>query len=162
MTTPKSTTAAPGDLAKLYQAIILEHAKSPHNRRQLEHANRQAHRNNPLCGDRVTVYVRDGREHDIAEAAFEGEGCAISLASASILTDVVGSLPKETALALAHAIIARLLPESGPNAGTDLPSETADRQDIQAVLSVANFPMRAPCAALAWEALVDAVTDSNS
>ena len=73
------------DIRELYQEVILDHGKNPHNFRHPNDANHEAHGNNPLCGDRLTVYVRLGDDNRIEDAAFEGRGCAISVASASMM-----------------------------------------------------------------------------
>lgn len=153
---PESMT--PDDLTKLYQSIILDHAKAPRNRRRPDPVTAHAQRDNPLCGDRVTVYVAEDGEVRIADAAFEGDGCAISLASASILTETIRTLSPDEAQAIARALTARLLPATADGEPPTLPADLANRPEIQALLSVAHFPMRAPCAALAWEALMDAVS----
>ena len=77
------------DLRDLYQEVILDHGKSPRNFRHPEDASHEALGNNPLCGDRLTVYLRLDEGRNIQDAAFEGKGCAISIASASMMTDMV-------------------------------------------------------------------------
>ena len=84
------------DIRELYQEVILDHGKHPRNFRHPTEANREAHGNNPLCGDRLTVYLTLGADQRIEDAAFEGRGCAISVASASMMTDIVkGKTVKE-------------------------------------------------------------------
>jgi nitrogen fixation NifU-like protein len=77
------------DLRELYQAVILDHAKTPRNFRHPEHANRRAHGHNPMCGDQLSVYLSLDTDGVIKDAAFEGHGCAISLASASLMTELL-------------------------------------------------------------------------
>ena len=76
------------DVRELYQEVILDHGKNPRNFRQLENANCEAQGNNPLCGDRLTVYLKVDEDRFICDASFEGRGCAISMASASMMTQL--------------------------------------------------------------------------
>jgi nitrogen fixation NifU-like protein len=137
------------DLRDLYQEVILDHNRRPRNFGPLPTANRRAEGNNPLCGDRVTVHldVADGRIRDVA---FEGAGCAISTASASLMTETLKGRSVEEARALFrgfHDLVTR---------GT-VP-ETEDGLDRLAVFSgVREFPMRVKCATLAWHAAMAAL-----
>lgn len=131
------------DLSELYQQVILDHNKSPRNFHKLEDATRRAEGYNPLCGDRVTVYVK--LEDDvIKEISFQGSGCAISKASASIMTS---SLKGKT---MAEA---ELLFDNVHNMLTGKQDPKVDSQELGkvAVLSgVCNFPARVKCASLSW------------
>ena len=137
-------------LAHLYQEVIIDHSRRPRNFRELEGATRTAEGFNPLCGDQLTLYVElaDGR---IADIAFQGSGCAISQASASLMTTELKGKTEEEALALfgrVHAMLAE-----GPS-GDVHPEEVGKL----AVLSgVWEFPMRVKCATLAWHALRSAL-----
>lgn len=141
------------DLRELYQTTILDHGKSPRNFGKLDSANRTAAGHNPLCGDRLTLYleVEDGR---VKRARFEGSGCAISTASASMLTEVIEGKTVEEALALFeefHGWVA----DRGP---ADLHSEKAEELGKLAVFGgVREFPMRVKCATLAWHAMNSAL-----
>ena len=134
------------DLRELYQTTILDHNKKPRNFRRPEGANRESEGYNPLCGDKVTVYltVEDGAVKDVG---FEGEGCAISTASASLMTQAVKGMSVEEALATFdrfHALVA----------GEVDPTETAETLGKLAVFSgVRDYPMRVKCATLAWHTL---------
>ena len=77
------------DLKELYQEIILDHGKNPRNKGICDNFNRNAKGHNPLCGDKVHIYLKLNKENKIEDLSFEGEGCAISLASASILTEII-------------------------------------------------------------------------
>ncbi len=131
------------DLSELYQQVILDHNKSPRNFHKLEDATRRAEGYNPLCGDRVTVYVK--LEDDvIKEISFQGSGCAISKASASIMTS---SLKGKT---MAEA---ELLFDNVHKMLTGKQDGEVDSQELGkvAVLSgVCNFPARVKCASLSW------------
>jgi nitrogen fixation NifU-like protein len=139
------------DLQDLYQEIILDHSKRPRNFRCPDVANRRANGHNPLCGDHVTVYltVEDGV---VADVAFEGSGCAISTASASVMTELV----KGTSEAEARAMFARF---------HDLltgEEEDADELDkMSAFAGVRRFPMRVKCATLCWHTLAAALDEGD-
>ncbi len=131
----------------LYQRLILEHHARPHNLGPLPDRTHEARVHNPLCGDRVTVRLRldEGR---ITEARFEGEGCALSRASASLLTLAVAGRTPEEAAAIAGALD-RLLARGADH-------EAADRAllgDLVALEGVRDVPARRRCATLPWEAL---------
>ena len=135
------------DLQELYQEVILDHNKRPRNFRALADG-RRAEGYNPLCGDRLTVYVRvdDGV---IKEAAFQGSGCAISKASASLMTDSV----KGKTVAEAEALFERF--HRAVTAPPDAPVE--DLGKLSVLTGVRQFPVRVKCATLAWYALRAAV-----
>ena len=143
--------AIAGDLRELYQDVILDHGKRPRNRGALAAANRRAEGDNPLCGDRLTLTleVADGR---VADAAFEGTGCAISVASASLMTDVLKGMPVAEAEALFHRFH-RLLTGEGEAAAGDL-----DALGKLAVFAgVRDYPIRVKCATLPWHTLMAAL-----
>lgn len=134
------------DLRELYQETILDHSKRPHNFREIADANAKAVGHNPLCGDRVIVFLRldDGT---IADVAFVGQGCAISKASASLMTDAVKGKSKSQA----HELFGRF-----HKMVTGRPGEPVDTQSLGklSVLSgVCEFPVRVKCASLAWHTL---------
>ena len=138
------------DLGNLYQEVIIDHGRRPRNFGELEGATRTAEGFNPLCGDQLTLYVRlaDGR---IADIAFQGAGCAIAQASASLMTTALKGKKEEEALALFGRVHAMLT--EGPN-GKVPPAELGKL----AVLSgVWEFPTRVKCATLAWHALRSAL-----
>jgi len=127
------------DLRELYQEVILDHNKRPRNFRKIEDADRHADGHNPLCGDHVTIYVKlkDGRIEDIS---FEGKGCAISKASASMMTDAL----KGRTEAEAEALFTRF---------HDLVTGAGEPDDIGKLAvfgGVREFPARVKCASLAW------------
>lgn len=134
------------DLSELYQEVILDHNKRPHNFRKLEEANRSAEGHNPLCGDQLTVYARVEDEM-IKDIGFQGSGCAISKASASIMTDSVKGKTKAEAEALFAKVHDMLT-------GGRKVQENLDGLGKLAVLSgVWEFPARVKCASLAWHTL---------
>lgn len=143
------------DLRDLYQEMILDHNKHPRNFGELPAPARVAHGHNPLCGDRLTVYVvlEDGKVKDVQ---FKGNGCAISVASASIMTELVkGKAPAEVEMLFDR--FHRLVTEDG---GTDA---IADEDESMAVFSgVREFPVRVKCATLPWHTLKAALEHSGA
>ncbi|MBU6302084.1 MAG: SUF system NifU family Fe-S cluster assembly protein [Verrucomicrobia bacterium] len=137
-------------LEQLYQEIILDHSKRPRHERELDPCTGRAEGYNPLCGDKVTVFVRE-EEGKIAEASFLGEGCAISRASASIMTTLLAGLTAEQAHAKAREIYEMLTKAEEPRI------DLAENGEIAALAGVRKFPARIKCATLAWHALEDAL-----
>ena len=134
------------ELRELYQQVILDHNRKPRNFRKLEGANRTAAGVNPLCGDQITLYlkVRDGV---IEEATFEGSGCAISRAAASMMTASVAGKPTAEADALFHRVHAMLTAAPNGDAG-DPPAGK-----LAVFAGVREFPSRIKCASLPWHTL---------
>jgi nitrogen fixation NifU-like protein len=132
------------DLDDLYQEVILDHNRRPRNFHALADASHQAEGYNPLCGDRLTLYLRidDGV---IREVAFEGSGCAISKASASLMTDAV----KGRSTADARALVDRF--QRMVTTSPEL--EVEDLGKLSALAGVREFPVRVKCASLAWHTL---------
>jgi nitrogen fixation protein NifU and related proteins len=137
------------DLRELYQDIILDHGRHPRNFRKIEHPTHSAQGHNPLCGDRVTVYLSlDGDL--ISDVAFQGRGCAISTAAASLMTEVLKGKTVEEARALFAQFHARV---TGGDL-LELPeplSEEAER--LEPLTGVKAYPARVKCATLSWHAL---------
>ena len=144
------------DLRDLYQEVILEHSKTPRNYRQLAGANRKAEGFNPLCGDHFTVYL-DVQDGSIRDIAFQGSGCAISKASASMMTQSLKGKTTADAQKLFdqfHKLVTGEAANNG-NAKGDYASErSATELGKLAVFSgVSQYPARVKCATLAWHAL---------
>lgn len=133
-------------LRELYQEVILDHGKRPRNFRPLEQATHCAEGHNPLCGDCVTVHVRleDGI---VREATFEGSGCAISTASASLMTEAIQGKTVEEAMSLFEEFRAAVVEDR----------EYADLGKLEVLLGVKEFPVRVKCATLAWHTLQAAI-----
>lgn len=134
------------DLRDLYQDVILEHSKAPRNFRELAGADHKAEGFNPLCGDRFTVYLR--LEGDsIRDISFQGSGCAISKASASMMTQTLKGKTKQDAAKLFgrfHEMVTGHTPSAG---------EQADLGKLTVFSGVSEFPVRVKCATLAWHTL---------
>lgn len=139
-------------LRDLYQDVLLDHNRRPRNRRPLPGATAVAEGNNPLCGDQVTVRLRLADDGQITEATFEGSGCAISTASASLMTEAVTGMSTEQARQL-FATFQQALTTPGANAGSD--PESLGK--LAALTGVRAYPMRVKCATLPWHTLAAAL-----
>jgi nitrogen fixation NifU-like protein len=138
------------DLRELYQEVILDHNRRPRNFRVLEGADRTAEGYNPLCGDRLTLYLQvDGDV--IRDAAFQGSGCAISKASASMMTDSLKGKRLEDATRLFDQF--HHMVTSSP----DVPPETDNLGKLAVFSGVREYPTRIKCASLAWHTLKAAI-----
>jgi len=141
------------ELGELYQEVILEHSKAPRNFRRPASANHEAEGYNPLCGDRCTVYI-DMDGDAIREIGFQGSGCAISRASASMMTQMVKGKTKAEAAKLFEQFHSLVTGKSQ--------ADTADDLGKMAVFSgVSRFPARVKCATLAWHTLQSALEDER-
>ncbi len=139
------------DLRDLYQEVILDHSKHPRNFGHIEGANRDAKGHNPLCGDRVEIWaeVTDGRIKDVS---FEGRGCAISMASASLMTELLKGRSLEEAAALFdrfHAVVTG----NGEIGDDEAESGDGGLDKLRVLAGVRDYPMRVKCATLAWHTL---------
>lgn len=135
------------DLHDLYQQIIVDHSKSPRNCRVLKDASQSAEGYNPLCGDHVTVYVQMEGDR-VKDISFQGNGCAISTASASLLTEVLKGKTRTEVEALFetfHDVVTGAPPQEKP----DRPA----LGKLSAFAGVSQFPMRVKCATLVWHTL---------
>ena len=138
----------------LYQEVILHHSKSPRNVGVLDDANRKALGHNPLCGDKLhlTLSVEDGVVKDIR---FTGEGCAISTASTSVMTDLLKGKREEDALAMLGAFHALV---TGEEPAADAP----ELGKLEVFAGVRRFPVRVKCAMLPWRTLESALVDPDA
>lgn len=137
------------ELRELYRDLILDHARSPRHFGKMDNKTHQSEGINPLCGDKLHLYVQIDADDKIADISFEGSGCAISIASASLLTETVIGLPVDAAMKYSDAIVATL---SGNETGKNI-----DIGKLVALQGVREFPARVKCATLAWRALAAAV-----
>lgn len=137
------------NLDQLYRQVIMDHYKNPRNKGVIEDGALTINMNNPTCGDRIqlTLKVEDGK---IESAKFDGEGCSISLASASMMTQAVKGLAVEDAVKLAKIFYDMML-------GNEYDDESYDLGDIEALSGVSKFPARIKCATLAWKAMEQGV-----
>lgn len=142
-----------GDLRDLYQEVILDHSKRPRNFGRLNPANRQAQGHNPLCGDSLSLYLTV-EDSVIKDVTFEGNGCAISMASASLMTEIIKGQGEAAARALFERFHLLLTSD-----GVDVDSLNLDKLAVFA--GVREFPVRVKCATLAWHTLVAALDGST-
>lgn len=141
------------DLKDLYRDVIVDHNRQPRNFGALQPADAQADGYNPLCGDRLTVYLQLEGER-IAQAKFDGAGCAISVASASLLTEAVKGKSRaevKELFAKVHALLTQ----------QDAPSDTAALGKLAALSGVREFPARVKCASLCWHTLNAALGNAH-
>jgi nitrogen fixation NifU-like protein len=141
-------------LDDLYRRVIMDHYQKPRNRGRIEDGAVTVDLNNPTCGDRVSVQMRV-KDGTIEEAKFLGEGCSISLASASMMTEAVRGLKVEEALRLVDLF-------SEMMQGKDVDFEQFPLEDIEALSGVSKFPARIKCATLAWKALEKGLKSSQA
>jgi nitrogen fixation NifU-like protein len=153
------TTLAAQDqeVRDLYRELILDHARHPRHFGKLANATHSAEGINPLCGDKLKLYLDVDDAYRIRDVTFEGTGCAISVASASLLTEAVLGLETEYAIRYFETVTAHLT-------GTSQPSqpESIDLGKLRALEGVREFPARVKCATLAWHALRSALTQDKA
>lgn len=142
------------DLRALYQEVIIDHSRQPRNFGKLENANRVAEGVNPLCGDELTLECHLDSKDIIQDIRFVGHGCAISLASASIMTDMLKGMTKKDAEQLFDQFHRSVT-------GKEL-EENADIGKLEVLTGVKEFPTRVKCATLAWHTAMSALNDSGS
>jgi len=140
-------------LRELYQEVILDHSRHPRHYGTLDHASHKAEGYNPLCGDKVTVYLKLDADGRVGDIAFEGKGCAISQASASMMTDMLKGRTAEEAEKLMQGFLHLVKGEDA----SDLPED--DRERLEVMGGISEFPMRVKCATLAWHTYKNAVEE---
>ena len=146
------------DLKQLYQDIILEHGKSPRNFGKCEKYTHKAKGHNPLCGDKVQVYLKMNSEKKVENLTFEGSGCAISMASTSIMTELV----KGKSFVIAKKIVIdffNMIKNTQEIKSEDLSED--EKTIIMSLSGVKQYPMRVKCATLAWHTLESAIEDKK-
>ena len=143
------------NLKELYQEIILDHGKNPRNLRKTENFNKDAKGYNPLCGDKVHVFLKLNENKKIEDISFEGSGCAISMASASLMTDLVKHKEEKEARDLIKDFLDMI--KEKPELVTKSLSED-EKTKLMSLSGVKQYPMRVKCATLAWHTLISAIT----
>lgn len=146
------------DLRDLYQELILDHGRKPRNFRRLEQPDAVARGDNPMCGDRMELFLKLSPDHHIEDAAFQGRGCAISMASASLMTETVKGKTEAQARSLAEQFRALAMTGTCPDCGADLAEEM---ERLAPLSGVHEFPSRVKCATLAWHTLNAALDGSK-
>ena len=142
------------DLKQLYQDIILEHGKSPRNLGKCEGYSHEAKGYNPLCGDKVHVYLKLDNGKKVESLTFEGEGCAISLASASIMTELVKGKSFEETKEIMDAFL-NMIKNTSEIQSNHLDED--EKTKLMSLSGVKQFPMRVKCATLSWHTLNSAI-----
>ncbi|WP_087972674.1 Fe-S cluster assembly sulfur transfer protein SufU [Oceanobacillus rekensis] len=139
------------NLDTLYRQVIMDHYKNPKNRGNIDGDAMTIDMNNPTCGDRIQLQmqVEDGI---VKDAKFDGEGCSISMSSASMMTQAIKGKKVEDAVKMSHAFSDMML-------GKDIDTEEFDLEDIEALQGVSKFPARIKCATLAWKAMEKGVNE---
>tara|TARA_B110000914_G_scaffold210344_1_gene209419 strand:+ start:34 stop:504 length:471 start_codon:yes stop_codon:yes gene_type:complete len=147
------------DLKELYQDIILEHGKSPRNFGKCVGHNHEAKGHNPLCGDQVHVYLKLNEKKNVEELTFEGSGCAISMASTSIMTELVKGKSFETAKEIINDFL-NMIKSGSVMTTKDLDED--QKTKIMSLSGVKQYPMRVKCATLSWHTLVSALNGKKN
>jgi len=142
------------DLKQLYQDIILEHGKSPRNLGKCEGYSHEAKGYNPLCGDKVHVYLKLNSGKKVEGVTFEGEGCAISLASASIMTELVKGKSFDETRDIMNAFL-NMIKNTSEIRSNHLDED--QKTKLMSLSGVKQFPMRVKCATLSWHTLISAI-----
>ena len=146
------------NLKELYQEIILEHGKNPRNLGKVHEFNKDAKGHNPLCGDNVHVYLKLNGQKIVEDISFEGSGCAISMASASIMTDLIKGKNEYEAKEIVEDFLGMI--KENP----DLKSEYLkddEKTKLMCLSGVKQYPMRVKCATLSWHTLTSAMDNSK-
>ena len=147
------------NLKELYQEIILEHGKNPRNLRKTEGFNKDAKGNNPLCGDNVHVYLKLNGQKIVEDASFEGSGCAISMASATIMTDLIKGKNEHEAKEIVEDFLGMI--KENPELKSEHLSED-EKTKLMCLSGVKQYPMRVKCATLSWHTLTSAIDKSQN
>ena len=146
------------NLKELYQEIILEHGKNPRNLGKTENFNKDAKGNNPLCGDNVHVYLKLNDQRKVEDISFEGSGCAISMASASIMTDLIKGKSDNEAKEIIEDFLGMI--KENPELKNNILKED-DKTKLMCLSGVKQYPMRVKCATLSLHTLVSAMEDGG-
>ena len=142
------------DIKELYQEIVLDHGKNPRNKNKCKDFNKEAKGHNPLCGDKVHIFLKLNNDKKLEDISFEGEGCAISIASASIMTEIIKGKEFNIAKKIQEDFLNMIKEGSklSMNSLSDVENTT-----MMSLSGVKRFPMRVKCATLAWHTFVEAV-----
>ena len=146
------------DLKELYQEIILDHGKNPRNLRKTENFNKDAKGHNPLCGDKVHVYLKLDENKKVQDISFEGQGCAISMASASIMTDLVRGKEEQEVKIIVEDFLEMIKEKDELNNKILMENE---KTKLMCLSGVKKYPMRVKCATLSWHTLTSAIDNTQ-
>ena len=146
------------ELKELYQEIILDHAKNPRNKRKCEGYNHDAKAHNPLCGDKVHIYLKLDEQKKVQDISFEGQGCAISMASASIMTDLVKGKEEHEVKEIVEDFLEMIKEKDQLN---NKILEDNEKTKLMSLSGVKKYPMRVKCATLSWHTLTSAIDNTQ-
>ena len=146
------------NLKELYQEIILDHGKNPHNLKKINNYNKDAKGHNPLCGDKVHLYLKLDDKKKIEDISFEGSGCAISMASASIMTDILKDKNESEVKELIKDFFEMI--KEKPDLSTKILKED-EKTKLMCLSGVKQYPMRVKCATLSWHTLLSAIDNKQ-
>ena len=146
------------NLKELYQEIILDHGKNPRNLRRTENFNKDAKGHNPLCGDKVHVYLKLNENKKVEDISFEGQGCAISMASASIMTDLVKGKEEHEVKEIVSDFLDMIKEKNELNNNI---LQEDDKTKLMCLSGVKQYPMRVKCATLSWHTLTSAINNTQ-
>jgi nitrogen fixation protein NifU and related proteins len=146
------------NIKELYQEIILEHGKNPRNLRRTKNFNKDAIGKNPLCGDNVHVFLKLNENKKVEDISFEGSGCAISMASASIMTDLIKG-KEETKVKEIVSDFLSMIKENPELKSKNL--EKDEKTKLMCLSGVKQYPMRVKCATLSWHTLISAIDNTQ-
>ena len=147
------------NLKELYQEIILDHGKNPRNLRRTENFNKDAKGHNPLCGDKVHIYLKLNENKKVEDTSFEGQGCAISMASASIMTDLIKGKEEKEVKEIVNDFLEMIKEKDEIN--TNLLKDD-EKTKLMCLSGVKQYPMRVKCATLSWHTLTSAIDKSQN
>ena len=146
------------ELKELYQEIILDHAKNPRNKGKCHGYNRDAKSHNPLCGDKVHIYLKLDEQKKVQDISFEGQGCAISMASASIMTDLVKGKEEHEVKEIVEDFLEMIKEKDQLNNKILGDNE---KTKLMSLSGVKKYPMRVKCATLSWHTLTSAIDNTQ-
>jgi len=146
------------NIKELYQEIILEHGKNPRNLRKTDNFNKDAKGHNPLCGDNVHVYLKLNERKKVEDISFEGNGCAISMASASIMTDLVKGKEENEVKEIINDFLG-MIKENPELSSKNLKED--EKTKLMCLSGVKKYPMRVKCATLSWHTLTSAINNKQ-
>ena len=146
------------NLKELYQEIILDHGKNPRNLRKTENFNKEATGYNPLCGDKVHIYLKLNENKKVEDISFEGSGCAISMASASIMTDLIRGRKENEVKDIVKDFL-YMIKEKPELSSKNLKDD--EKTKLMCLSGVKQYPMRVKCATLSWHTLTSAIDNSQ-
>ena len=146
------------ELKELYQEIILDHAKNPRNKGKCDGYNHDAKAHNPLCGDKVHIYLKLNENKKVEEVSFEGSGCAISMASASIMTELVKGKEVNDVKELVKDFL-EMIKEKNTLKANNLSED--EKTKLMSLSGVQQYPMRVKCATLSWHTLTSAINNKK-